>query len=179
MSRKANANIFVGDRAYQTTFFLNFKSAKSEQKFQFDTFLRTKSFLQGYFLISITYLIWNFFNSSCFHFSHGCKQTNLLIASLFCLIATFPVLKMNQAILLRLLLFAPSLYVQLTLMNNYSYHLTVHLIVVHTTLTSIKLFFLVLYSLNSCLNIPYMEIPINIQPNFLLCSSICGQVIRY
>ena len=137
MFRRSNHNIFAGDRAYQTTFFLNFKSSKSEQKYQSDTSVRTKYFLYGYIIVSLLYLIWNFFNSVCFNFYHDCKHTYLLIASMLCLISAFPVIKVEKPISLRLLLIVPSLYTHLLLIDTYSYHLAIHFIVIQTVITSI------------------------------------------
>lgn len=136
MFKKGNHNLFVGDRAYQTDFFLNFKSGKSEHKFQSDTFARTKFFLQGYVIISFIYLIWSFFNSTCYNFYHNCKHPVFVIVSMTCLISTFPTIKNSQALLTRLLLLIPSLYIHLILIDTYNYHLTAHLIVIQTALAS-------------------------------------------
>ena len=137
MSKSKNHNLFAGDRTYQTNRFLTFKSSSTEEKFQADTFLRTKYFLQGYILICLSYVIFTTLASDCFNFYHNCRNTVLLILASIFLITSFLPIKAKNATLVRLFLFIPSLYIHLVVLDNNTYHLAIHLIVVQTTLTSI------------------------------------------
>ena len=135
MKRK-NSNIFVGDRAYQMHRSLSFRSPSSEAKFQGDTFMRNKYFLQGYILMSILYLVWNTFTSTCYTFHHSCRYTSLLLFSILLLVGTYLPIKTQKPVLVRSLLLLPSLYYQLNVLENNDYYLGIHLIVVQTVLTS-------------------------------------------
>lgn len=136
MFKRKNSNIFVGERAYQMTRFLTFRSPSIEQKFQNDTFLRTKYFVQGYILICFLYLIWNTLFSTCFNFYHSCKFTTLLIGSLFFLIGTYIPIRAKKVFVIRAMLLVPCLYIHLLIVDTYTYHLSVHLIVMQSVFTS-------------------------------------------
>ena len=137
MSKPKNHNLFAGDKAYQTNRFLTFKSNSTEEKFQADTFLRTRYFLQGYILICLSYVIFNTLVSDCFNFYHNCRHTVLLIFTAILLITSYIPVKMKNAGLVRMFLLIPSLYIHLIVLDNNSYHVAIHLIVIQTTLTSI------------------------------------------
>jgi len=136
MSKSRNFNLFAGDRAYQLTRLLSFRSVSTEEKFQAETFVRTRYFLQGYVLINLAFIIWTTFLSECFNYYHNCRYTGLSILSMFLLMLTFLFIRTKNQFLVRILLLLPSLYIHLELLDSYTYYQAIHLIVIQTTLTS-------------------------------------------
>jgi hypothetical protein len=77
-----NYNIYAGDRAFRTNFFLQFHSDRVENRYRNDVFMRNKYALIGYVVLSFIGVIVSYYLSDCFIYYKSCKYSGILILSM-------------------------------------------------------------------------------------------------
>jgi len=140
MKSSNNSNIFAGDKAYKTNFFLQFLSKQTEQKFREETFSRNRYSIQGFLTLSLCYMIINFMQSDCYLLNYCCLNRELLLFSMFSSVLALFCVQFKSSLRLKILqlsLLPVSMYMYSTFLDKYSYDTAIILMTLHTCLTSI------------------------------------------
>jgi hypothetical protein len=109
LSGQGNNNLYVGDPTYRMTFFLDFKSARTEQKYREESFVRTKHLLQGFLILSLLITL-------------VCRYQGLILVALSSLLTAGALTFYNKsAYLIRSILILNSVYFSLYCLENVEY----------------------------------------------------------
>lgn len=135
--KRRNYNIFVGDKAYQMNICLDFKSKKSELKFQEDALTKFQPILNVFIILSSLLVIWSIISSLCFNFDQASRFSWASIISLFCLFLSLLLSRIsNQRSVINVLLLVPSAFIYLIILDTTRYQTAVYMIVGYATLLS-------------------------------------------
>jgi len=140
MKSANNSNIFAGDRAYKTNFFLQFLSKPTEKKFREETFIRNRYSIQGFLILSLCYVIINFMRSDCYLLNYCCLNPGLLLCSLASLVIALFCVQFKSVLRIKILQIAMipvSMYMYSTFLDKYSYDTAMILMTLYTCLASI------------------------------------------
>jgi hypothetical protein len=137
MIKRRNYNIYVGDKAYQMNFFLDFKSKKSETKFQDDALSRTQQILNVFIIFSSLLVVWSIVSTLCFNFDQGSRFSFISAISLICLfLSLFLSRTTNPRFIINLMLLIPTSFIYLIILDIIKYQLGLYVIVAYSTILS-------------------------------------------
>lgn len=137
MIKRRNYNIFVGDKAYQMNFFLDFKSRKSETKFQEDALSKTQQILNVFILFSSLLVVWSIVSTLCFNFNQGSRFSLISAISLICLfLGLFLARTGNPRFIINLILLFPTGFIYLIILDATKYQVGLYVIVAYSTILS-------------------------------------------
>ena len=137
LNSKGNYNLFVGDKAYKTNFYLDFLSSKTEFKFREDAYARNKFSLVGFMVISLVVLVSIYMSSICFQFHAKCKHDELTFFTMISLVMGIVFVRFNfNPYVIRGILMINSLFYNIYFFDQYQYHTAVLITISQIFVTS-------------------------------------------
>ena len=137
LNAKGNHNLFVGDKAYKTYFYLDFLSPKTEFKFREDTYTRNKFSLIGFMVTSLIVLSVIYMSSTCFQFHAKCKHDGLTFFTMISLVIGIILVEFNyHPNAIRGVLMINSLFYNIYFFDQYQYHTAVLITISQIFVTS-------------------------------------------
>lgn len=132
-----NSNIFVGDRSYKTNFLLKFKSSRMERKFREEAFIRTRYSLRGFLVFSLLFLAVHFMSTDCYTYDYSCRHQSLILMTMAFIIATLGGLHFKiKHLAIQMFMTLASVYFNILFIEGYSYHTSLIMMTVYTSVAS-------------------------------------------